>query len=197
MKHWPTTPKLPKSSNSSLFDNRRWTVQRTPLIARLSQPYAPVSRRTASGQGFTTHWQWGSPQESPQPITPQELELLSSSSFGRSGDMTAFRRSAICIFPLLFMRAFYLCTLSEHQKSAEAHASTTMLFCSDPHHQATFTKVDGDGGQDLLGYRAQTAPEWSTPGLPAVEKVHSKSCRHWDGSLPCNMTQVYVLMKQC
>ena len=158
-------------------------------------PLSPQGHK--AGRDSTRHWKWDSPQESLQPIMPQELELLSSSSFGWRGDMTGFSRPEICILPLLFTCTFYLCTLLEHQKSAEARASTTLLFCSDPRQQATFINAHRDWGQDLLSYRAQIAPEWTKLRLSAVEKVCSKSCRHWDGSLEQNMIQIYILMKQC
>lgn len=113
------------------------------------------------------------------------------------GDTTAFSRPTICIFPLLFMCTFIYAHFQSIRNLQKAHASTTMLFCSDPHQQATSTNVHKDWGQDLLSYREQMVPEWTKLGLSAVEKVRSKSCSHWDGSLEWNMVQVYILMKQC
>jgi len=75
---------------------------------------------------------------------PQQLELLSSSSFGMKMGHDRFHRPAICIFPHLFTCAFYARTHPEDQESAEARASTTVQFGGDPRQPATFTNVPRD-----------------------------------------------------
>lgn len=93
-------PVTPNSSHSNLLDYPRWIIKRTALMTSYVSfmPLSPQGHK--AGRDPARHWEWDSPQESLQPIMPQEPELLSSSSFGWRGDMTTFSRSAICILPI-------------------------------------------------------------------------------------------------